>query len=190
VSLARRLSRWFHAVSTGWVTLAALIVFLIFTATVLPSQAAQADAATGGAPSPDTSLIYTPQELYAMAEAYGATGRAAYIRARFTFDLVWPVIYLAFLVTAISWLSRQVFEPERAWAQLNLIPVIGVGLDYLENITAAWVMGRYPARTPIIDVLAPMFTFLKWVFVGGSFVVLTIVLGLALRRAVARRARQ
>ncbi len=185
--MARRLSRWLHTLSTGGVTLAALIVFVIFTATVLPSQSAQADAATGGAPSPDTSLIYTPQELYAMAEAYGAAGRAAYIRARFTFDLVWPVVYLAFLVTAISWLSRRAFAPERAWSQLNLVPVIGVGLDYLENITAAWVMGRYPARTPIIDVLAPVFTFLKWVFVGGSFVVLAVVLGLALWRAVARR---
>jgi len=41
------------------------------------------------------------------------------------------------------------------------------------------VIGRYPVRTPVVDVLAPLFTFTKWVCVGGSFVVLIVVLGAA-----------
>ncbi len=165
--------------------LIALVIFLLFTALVLPKQAANADAA--GAGSPDLSLIYSADDLYRMAEAYGPAGRTDYIRARFTFDLIWPVVYVAFLATAISWLSRQAFRPQSLWQRANLVPVIGTLLDYLENIAAALVIGRYPARTPGVDVLAPVFTFVKWVFVGGSFVILMVALVAAVWARARRR---
>ncbi|MBN1246939.1 MAG: hypothetical protein JXC32_04735 [Anaerolineae bacterium] len=177
-----KLSDDLHRLSTGPVAAITLVVFLLFTALVLPQQASEAEASTGGADSPDTSLVYSPAELYAMAEAYGPEGRAAYVRARFTFDLIWPLVYLAFLVTAIGWLSRKAFAPNSAWRLVNLVPVAGAVLDYLENVTAALVVGRYPARTPVVDLLAPIFTFLKWIFVGGSFVVLAAMLLIALWR--------
>ena len=58
-----------------------------------------------------------------------------------------------------------------------MVPVIGMVLDYLENLAASTVMLRYPARTPIVDTLAVVFTPLKWAFVGGSFIVLLVGLG-------------
>ncbi len=182
--MMRNLSDWLHRLSTGRATLIALVIFLLFTALVLPKQAANADA--GGAGSPDLSLIYSAGDLYRMAEAYGPAGRTDYVRVRFTFDLIWPVVYVAFLATAISWLSRQAFRPQSLWQRANLVPVIGMLLDYLENIAAELVIGRYPARTPGVDVLAPVFTFVKWVFVGGSFVILMV----ALVAAVWARARK
>jgi hypothetical protein len=33
-------------------------------------------------------------------------------------------------------------------------------------------MLRYPDQTAVIDMLAPVFTLVKWVFVNGSFVLL------------------
>ena len=172
--MMQNLSDWLHQLSTGRATLIALVILLLFTTLVLPKQAANADA--GGAGSPDLSLIYSAGDLYRMAEAYGPAGRTDYIRVRFTFDLIWPVVYVAFLATAISWLSRQAFTPQSPWQRANLIPVIGTLFDYLENVAAALVIGRYPARTPGIDVLAPVFTFVKWSSVGGSFVILMVAL--------------
>ncbi len=170
--MGTRLSCWLRRVSTGWVALAMTVLFLLFTALVLPAQAGQAEAETGGAPSPDTSFFYTPAELYAMAEAYGASGRQAYVRARFTFDLIWPVVYMVFLATVISWLYGRAF-PEKSRLQLaNLAPVLGALFDYLENVSTSLVMIRHPARTPVVPFLAPVFTAVKWVFVGGSFVLL------------------
>jgi hypothetical protein len=185
--MAARLSTWLHKLATGWVTLAALVFFLLFTALVLPNQAAQADAETGGAGSPDTSLVYTPAELYRLAEAYGPEGRRAYIRARFTFDVIWPLVYTVFLGTAISWLYSRAFPAGSLWQRLNLAPVLGALLDYLENVATSLVMARYPLRTPVIDALAPVFTLVKWVFVGGSFALLLIGAGAALWRWVRRR---
>ncbi len=185
-----RLSEWLIKVAKGWVALAALIIFLLFTALVLPGQAAGSAERTGGARQPDTSLFYTPADLYDMAEAFGPAGRPAYIQARVTFDVVWPLVYGFYFVTGISWLVGRAFPASGRAAlgrRLNLAPVLGVGFDYLENLATSLVMARYPASTPVVDLLAGPFTLVKWIFVGGSFVVLVLVTAVALRRQFAAK---
>lgn len=171
-------------------TLLGIVVFAVFIVWVLPGQAEQAEAITGDAGSPDTSFFYPPSELYDMAEAYGEDGRAQYVRARYTFDVVWPLAYLLFLATAISWVFRRFFAADSRWQLVNLMPVAGVVFDYLENAAASIVMSRYPATTPVVDWLATVFTMLKWVFVQGSFVVLLggLLVG-AVRWLAGRRSR-
>jgi hypothetical protein len=122
-----------------------------------------------------------------MAEAYGPDGRAAYIRARLTFDVVWPLAYGFFLTASIAWVNKQAFPSGSRWQWANLAPLLGVLLDYLENLSTALVMGRYPDPTPVVDALAPIFTLLKWTFVNGSFVLL--LLGLVVWGAKRLRAR-
>jgi len=161
-----------YKISRGWVTLVVLVGFLLFTALVLPAQSAQSTEGAEEVGSPDTSFFYSPADLYRMAEAYGPTGRAAYIRARFTFDLVWPIVYLVFLTITISWVYGKAFPPDSRWRLANLVPVAGMLFDYLENGATSLVMARYPAQTAVVDVLAPIFTLVKWLLVGGSFVVL------------------
>jgi hypothetical protein len=178
----KRISHRLHQISNGWVTLAAGIVFVLFVTLVLPNQATQAEGETVDAGSPDLSLWYTPGDLYRMAEAYGNQGRRAYVRARFTFDLIWPIVYGAFLSTTISWLYARAFAPGTRWRLANLAPPLGVVLDYMENLSTSVVMLRYPSRTPLVDTLAPIFTSLKWVLVGGSFVLLIVGIIAALRR--------
>jgi hypothetical protein len=170
----KRLSDWIHRVSTGWVALAALVIFVLFTGLVLPRQASVADADTGDAGSPDTSLYYTADQLYQMAEGYGEEGRKAYIRARFTFDLIWPVVYTVFLATAMSWVNRRAFAVDSLWQRVNIVPVLGALSDYLENTATSVVMARYPSPTVVVDTLAGFITVVKWVFVNGSFVLLLL----------------
>lgn len=171
--MLNRLSDFFYYVSTGWATLIGLVVFVLFMIFVLPAQAQKAEDYSGGI-SPDTSYVYSANDLYQMAEAYGAEGRAAYIYARFTFDLLFPLAYLFFLATSVSWLLMRGLAERSHWRLLNLFPLAGAVFDYLENISASLVFGRYPSPTPIIDVLAPVFTAIKWFFVNGSFVILLV----------------
>jgi len=175
----KKLSAWINKVSTGWVTLICLVIFFLFTATVLPSQAEGAEAYSGDVGSPDTSFYYSADTLYQFADAYGPQGRSAYIRARVTFDVVWPLVYLAFLATSISWAFQKAGKEGRSWTQLNLAPVLGLVFDYLENGATSVVMARYPDPTPLLASLAGLFTALKWAFIGGSFVILVIGLGMA-----------
>jgi len=186
----KKLSDRIRHVSTGWVALSTLVVFFLFTALVLPGQASKARADTGAAGSPDTSFYYAADDLYRMAEAYGVKGRAAYVRARFTFDLVWPLIYMVFLSTGISWVYGKAFVPGSLWQRANLAPVWGALLDYLENISTSAVMIRYPNPTPVIDMLAPALTMCKWGLVGGSFALLVVGMAAGVWRWIKARSVQ
>jgi hypothetical protein len=180
----KKISNRLYALSSGWLTLVALVVFLLFTALVLPGQSQQARAEAGEAGSPDLSFIYSADDLYRMAEAYGPDGRQAYIRARFTFDLVWPLVYTFFLATSLSWALRHALPDSSRWRLANLLPVFGAALDYLENVSTSLVMLRYPAATPVVDVLATFFTPAKWTLLGLGFLFLAGGLLLAAWRRV------
>ena len=133
------------------------------------------------------SLLYSPSDLYQMAEAHGQKGRDAYVWARWTFDLVFPLVYGAALLTALGWLCARVFAPGSLWQRANLAPVLGVFFDYLENASTSLVMLRYPDKTPVVDLLAPVFTLTKWAFVGGSIVLLLSGAIIGVRRWVQRK---
>lgn len=168
----KRLFDWLYKYSTNWTALFSLILFLGFSALVLPGQSAAAAAYSDGTGSPDTSLFYSSRDLYRMAEAYSQAGRQAYVRARFSFDLAFPLIYTFFLSVCTSWLLNRVLSADSRWRIMNLIPLAGMLFDFLENISAALVIGRYPLETPLVAFLTPIFTFIKWIFVGGSFALL------------------
>lgn len=173
MNMLKTISTKLYQRSSGPITILALIIFALVITFVLPEQAKRAEAVSGGASSPDMSYIYTSEDLYNMAKTYGEDGRAAYVRARFTFDLIFPLSYLFFLATSISWaMKRAVSNSNSRWRLLNLFPVFGVLFDYLENISTSIVMVNYPQQTFLFDKLAPFFTLVKWFFVNGSFVIL------------------
>jgi hypothetical protein len=186
--MGKRISDWLSRVSTGWVALAGLIIFLLFSALVLPQQATRAAQETGSSDSPDMSFFYSPSDLYELAEEYGEQGREAYVRARFTFDLIWPLVYTLFLATAISWVFGMAFAPDSPWQRANLAPLLAAILDYLENLSTSLVMLRFPDQTPLVDLLAPVFTALKWSFLGASFVLLFGGIVVGAWRWIAQRA--
>jgi hypothetical protein len=167
-----RLSVLLERISKSWVVVLALLIFAVFVALVLPVQARKSEQYAGDAGSPDTSFFYTAKDLYETAERYGEAGRRDYVQARFTFDLIWPLVYTLFLCTAISWVTGRVFRVGSLWRRANLVPLFGAMFDFLENLSAALVMIRYPGETPVAAVAAGIFTVVKWVLVGGSFVLL------------------
>ncbi len=171
-----RLSRFFHRIATRPVTMLAWAVFLLFALVVLPLQAAKATPQEQAAGAPDTSLYYSAEELYAMAGAYGEAGRASFIRAHFTFDVVWPVVYTLFLMIAISEPVGRAFPVDSWWQRANLLPLAAALFDLLENASTALVMARYPAQLPVIASLAGVFTAGKWLLVFANFLVLLAAL--------------
>jgi len=177
-----RISDWLHRNINGWIALFALAVFLLFSALVLPGQSAKVETYSAEVGSPDMSLLYSTEDLYRMAETYGEQGRQSYIRARLTFDVVFPLVFTLFLTTAITWLTAKGFPAGSLWRRANLVPLLGGLFDYLENGSTALVMARYPQRTPVVALLAPDFTLLKWLIVGSSFLLLLVTGAVALWR--------
>ncbi len=163
-----------YRISRGWVAWFAFLVFIVFSALTLPEQNELADSYSQGRGSPDTSLFYSGEELYSLAEVYGEAGRAAYLKARWTFDLAFPFVYSFFLITSISWTLNRLIPSGSRWRLLNLIPLAAFAFDLLENSAASLVMARYPIHSPPGELLAPIFTPVKWLAVGGSFVLLLV----------------
>lgn len=172
----------------GWMALGAVVLFVLFAAMVLPAQAEAGAFYTVRYAAPDTSLWYSPDDLYAAAEAWGRDGRAAYVQARATFDVIWPMVYGTFLLTTLAWLWARGTTAGSRWQAAALLPVVAVVLDYAENICTATVMARYPARTPVFAVLAPLFTAGKWLALSGSFMLLPV--GVIVALAARWRARR
>jgi len=164
------LSAWLRVKSTGWIAIGTLGLMLLFTILVLPSQAETSLESTGNTTSPDISLYYSPADLYQIAENYGPEGRQAYIYTRWTFDLIFPLVYVSFLALGLSWFSKQLTTHSKIWNLVNLIPLLSGLLDYLENSATSMVMYLYPARWPGVAFLASTFTLLKWSTIVVSFI--------------------
>lgn len=177
--LERVAARLAHGVR-GWMALGAVVLFALFTALVLPAQAEIGAFYTVRHAAPDTSFWYSPEDLYAAAEAWGRDGRSAYVHARVTFDVIWPMVYGTFLLSALAWVWARGTASGSRWRGVALLPVVAVALDYAENICTATVMARYPARTPVLAELAPLFTAAKWLTLSASFVLLAIGVIIAL----------
>ena len=165
-----------------------VIVFVLFMVFVLPAASDYAQSISGSSDSPDTSLIYSADDLYEMAQSFGPQGRRSYIIMRFTFDLVWPIVYLAFMLAVLVGLLRS-FNDDKKIKKLVYLPIIGTLLDFLENIFAAITIGRFPLRTPIIAELTPIFTISKWAVLGLSFVLIIALVFYHLYRLISKKIR-
>lgn len=121
---------------------------------------------------PDNVLIYHKEDLYKWAEAYGQTGRRNYIILRFTYDAVFPLFYGFFLFVFIGYflinLNENLFL-------LAYIPIVGMSLDYIENIVISILMYRYPKQTRYLDHIAPYISFFKRSLILLSFLFLLIL---------------
>ena len=128
--LLDRVAGWLAERVRWWVATAGLALFALFIAVVLPAQAAAGAFYTSLYPAPDTERWYAPDDLYTAAQAWGETGRSAYVRARVTFDVVWPLAYGIFLLTGLTWLWGRATSPGSRWRRIALLPILVVLLDY------------------------------------------------------------
>ena len=183
----KKLSAFFYRFSSGWITLAGVIVFLVFSVLTLPKQNAMTEFYSQGLGGPDTSLFYTGSQLLQMAEVYGEEGRAAFITARWGFDLAFPVIYTFFYITCISYCFKRGLNRQTGLPMLNLVPLLAFLFDLAENTATTVVMAAYPQHETWGQLLAPVFTPIKWVFVVGSGLLVFVGVILWLRALMRKR---
>ncbi len=176
---------------------ASALLFAFFVGSVLPAEAAKAAAYTPPGAAFDTSFFYTPSEAFGKAAAYGVEGRLAYIAARWSFDLVWPLVYGLFALAAWAFGLERLGAAERIGRGLGAaphrvllwIPVLGPVFDYLENAAATVLMASAPARPLVWGLVASAATPLKWLFVLAGIGGALVMPGVVFIRSVLRRAR-
>ena len=94
----KKLSEGLYQKITKKVLIITIIVFVLFVLIVMPIVSNYTAKVTNDAESPDLSFVYNADDLYKMAQDFGEQGREAYITLRFTFDLVFPILYVFFLM--------------------------------------------------------------------------------------------
>ena len=166
--------------------LISLVIFVGFVATILPNEAA-AGLANGLTESIDTSFSYTPTRLYEIISSYTYEVRMLYIYQRFTFDLIWPLVYGAFIILT-SWYLIE--KTNLKYKKLRLIPIIAVGFDFLENILVSLLMYLYPYQSYFLAIIASSFTTLKWLTLSLSFIMIMILFINNLSKTIFRKLRQ
>ena len=169
--MIKTISNYLQKISSGWLVLSTILIMFLFMSLVLPNQAKKSLKQTGSSIAPDTSFFYTPDDLFQIAEEYGPDGRLAYIKARWSFDLIFPLVYTAFLAIGISWLSMKLGSWDERWKIANLVPMLGGVFDYLENGAASIYMAAFPKQIPGLAWAASTFTLLKWVLICLAFLV-------------------
>ncbi len=138
------MERWLRK-HVGWpITAFSSVIFILFILLVLPKVSAYTAVAIGGEGSPDTELLYTGETLYNIAGSYGLAGRQLYVLLRWTFDLIWPMVYGVFLISLSIGLTHTI--KHKAIRKMYLLPMGAVIFDYLENTFVTIVMLSYPQK--------------------------------------------
>lgn len=140
----------------------AVAVFSAFMLIVVPGESRKAEAYTPEGVSFDLNFFYPPKDVYPAVEAYGDTGRAAYVRSRLTFDLAFPLVYTLFSLSGAAFFLRRLGAPSM---RLLLIPLAGMIFDFIENTAVSVMMANWPDQIVLLPWVASAATLLKWLFV-------------------------
>jgi hypothetical protein len=167
--------------------LAGVALITLFLVIILPDQSAKAREYTPEDAAFDTAFFTPPADVYGKAELYSADGRRSYIRARWTFDLVFPLSYGFFCLTALAFICRVLFGGRFRW--VLIAPLAGALFDLAENSFVTAVLLTTDTPSTVLAWGVSLSTLLKWVFVNISFIAALIGLSAAVIVLIIRKAR-
>lgn len=177
--MLEKISATLRRYASGWLLLLLFAVEMLFNLLILPAQQAKLQAASGGTGPVDLQLFYTPEKVYSMIASYGESGRASYRTFELTGDIVYPIVYTLFFAVMITWLFQRGFAAGSPMQKLNVVP-LGVWLfDLFENLGIVAMLSAYPATPAGLAWLAAACTLIKWLFAGGSFLLILVGLVMA-----------
>lgn len=182
-----RLSGTLDRISRSWTLLAAVAVYAVFLATVMPGQARDSQAYAGDWGGPDQHFFYTPAELYRQIPAWPDAGRRDYIQFRLGWDIGWALTYTAFLVIATSLALRRAFATGHAQRLLNLPALVPGLLDLAENAAGIALVANADTRLDGLAWFAASLTSAKWITLVSAHLVLLYAAGAALFKTIGRR---
>jgi hypothetical protein len=100
---------------------------------------------------------------------------------RWTFDIVWPLVYTVFLLSSIAYFSKEI--KYKHGVKLLYLPLFAVLFDLLENINATIIMLLYPTRVDVFGYFLLLSSTIKWAAIYSSFgIVIALVVGLFLKQ--------
>jgi len=140
-------------IATGRNVLLLLLLFVAFSAGIMPAMEADIKALSDGVGVLDLQFYYSPETARSMLESYGPEGIRLYLMAQWSVDLVFPIIAGLLFSTCLCWLGAK------NWWLLG--PIL-TAADWTENIFITILLLRFPIFSQETAWAACIFTMLKW----------------------------
>ncbi len=134
-----------------------IIVLILAIIILLPLMANAFKAVIDQDITPDKSFGYSLDDLAKIKQLYGRAGANTYFITRLTYDLIWPIVYLFFLINTFAFLLNGLTG--KAVKVIKLLPFIAVGFDLMENVLCS-VYFFYGQK--LIGQLAVLSSQIKW----------------------------
>lgn len=160
--------------------LASWFVFVFVMVVILPTVASNASL-NGLNESIDTNFSFDPSLIYSILDNYGSAGRAYYVLQRWSFDLVWPIIYGVPLYLT---LNRLITRSNKWISIMILSPLIAVLLDYVENIIFTILALAFPLQMEWLTVIGVSVSLLKWVLLSFAMILVFFACLIAFSRFI------
>ncbi|MFZ9139389.1 MAG: hypothetical protein ACO207_02975 [Bacilli bacterium] len=151
--------------------LATWFVFVFFMVAILPAVS-MATYEQGLTESIDTNFSFNPSLIYPIIASYGDSGRAYYLWQRWTFDLVWPMVYGLPLFSTLN-----IFFSGKTKIRNSVVflPLVATLLDYVENIVFTILVSLYPIELPFLVIIGVSISALKWFALAISMLIVTLL---------------
>lgn len=166
------LSNTLRKYTNGWLVLVFLAGEIFFNAVVLPGQQAKIESHPGAAGPIDLQFFYTPDKVYGMIASYGSEIRASYRIFELTGDIIYPIVYTLFFALAVTWLFQRGFASNSNMQKYNVVPFGAWLFDLFENICIVTMLSIYPSTPSALAWSSTAFTLVKWLFAGGTVLLL------------------
>ncbi len=149
------------------IVMVALAMLLLF-----PSMLKSLQSVTKTGITPDRSFGYTVGDLEEMREIYGEEGAKRYFLTRVTYDLIWPFIYLFFIINMVAFLLDGL--EGKGVKMMKVLPFIAVAFDLFENMFCSIYFFH---GNVVIGIVAAVSSRIKW-YMLCLIVILFFVLGI------------
>jgi hypothetical protein len=171
--MLRKLAHFFISFASFNVLLTFVLVFIFFNAFLFPYVVNR--FGLHDQPMLDFMFGFTPDQAYSVIGGYGELGRAGILWISGLVDMLYPFVFGGLLVFLISIQLKRIPDFTTKQVQLNLLPLIAVGADFMENIGIIVMVNTFPDRADGFAILSASAGMVKWTFVGLSIIVVMML---------------
>ena len=160
-----------------WKSILLFLVLFLITYIVIsgkPFGVAQLKEYTNGVGILDLERGYSPEYAYEIFKLQGDVGRQFYTKILVIFDVIFPLAYMLFFSTIMTFIFSRWLPDEHVLQKLSLLPILAGIFDYFENTFILIMLHNYPKELFNIAAIANIMTILKGVVFTISILLLVV----------------
>ena len=161
--MLHKISEFFWRIAGLKTFLAAILIYLVFGAYIMP-QGLQQIQQINGKPVKvlDLQFSYTPEDARNFIGQYNEAGRNFAANFELIADGLYPVAYTFLFLIIMGWVFKSLSVYGVRVRYIHLMPFLVMLVDYGENTCIITMLKTFPDFSNNVAWLSSLFTSLKW----------------------------